>query len=206
MVISPQLTCKIQNTWQCQFEKSKRYKSTRYSKIKLLFLFLRNENYKTCLNLCSNRFKPATTFKKLMAAAAQNPHPDIWLVRHYTLKTGKNWTAYIRTSRSSHKPWKPEIQDQKLLNTHTGKHMLFKIYYVNLNMLSNLIVIMHNSTGKTLIVRPCQSEICKIFKPTHYPKTKIRSLSLRKIAGTGKKSSETGKISTGIGNKSTRSF
>ena len=127
MIITPQLTGKKQNTWQFQFERSKRYKSTHYPKIKLHFLFSRNEkqsDYKTRLNLCPKRSKPATIFKKPMTAAAQNLHPDTWLARHYTLKTGKNWTSYIRTSRSSNKPvtrWTPEIQDQKLLNTHTGK-------------------------------------------------------------------------------------
>ena len=54
MIITPQLTGKKQNTWQFQFERSKRYKSTHYPKIKLHFLFSRNEkqsDYKTRLNL-----------------------------------------------------------------------------------------------------------------------------------------------------------
>ena len=135
-----------------------------------------------------------------MEAAAYNLHPDTWLVRHYTLKTGKNWTTYIRTSRSSNKPvtcWKTERQDQKLLNTHTGKYILFSIYYaqLNSNTLTNFIIITHQSTGKMQIARKNQFEKCKIFKPTHNPKTKIHFLSLRKRAGTGKKSSETGKNS-----------
>ena len=103
MVISPQFTCKKQNTLQCQFERSKKYKSTHYLKIKLLSPPPKNSNYKTYLNFCSNKIKPAKTLRKFMEAAEHNLHLATWLVRHYTLMTGKNWTTYIRTSRSSNR-------------------------------------------------------------------------------------------------------
>ena len=123
MVISPQFTCIKQNTLQCQFERSKRYKSTHYLKIKLLSPPPKNNNYKMYLNFCSNKIKPAKTFRKFMETTEHNLHLAIWPVRHHTLMTGKNWTTYIRTSRPS-KPvtrWTPEMQDKKLLNTHAGK-------------------------------------------------------------------------------------
>ena len=50
--------------------------------------------------------------------------------------TGKIWTAFIRTSRSSTKPvthWILERTEQKLFSTHTSKYILFSIYYAQLN-------------------------------------------------------------------------
>ena len=49
--------------------------------------------------------------------------------------TGNIWTAYIRISRSTAKSvthWVLESQDQKLFNTHTGKYILFNIYYAKI--------------------------------------------------------------------------
>ena len=124
-----------------------------------------------------------------------------------TAVTGNIWTAYIRISRSSNKPvthWKPERQGQKLLNTHTGKYILFSIYYAQLNYihtLTHFIIITHQPTGKIQIARQCQSEKCKIFQSIHYSKIKIHFLFFRKSAGTGKKSAGTGKKSMGTGKK-----
>ena len=46
-------------------------------------------------NLCSNKYKSDTIFKKLMEAAAYNLHPDTWLVRHYIYPEDRQELDYI---------------------------------------------------------------------------------------------------------------